>query len=327
RFYYSYGNQMITNVTPSINSSVDSSTTNISIRFFLPVVLSTGNITIYKDSDHTIRQRVSANSGFCELSEDGHTVNISIISSTFNEYNETYYVKMDNHFARNKRYNEPLREIKSRVWQLKSGLNTQVMYTHYIYAHLKKKLNDFHKFLVDEDVTGIIQLIPDASEKFFNFNKSERLNYFDTLKQELIDKVPVKNSKLTLGPKFGTVNKSIIVQLRIDRNVASDLGQMIKDKHITSFSSNTTNDLDPNFGFQNMPGGLWDSYGTQIVAVILTYIILCLLSRILSYKLKSKQFEAISSTILRLGLIIPNFILSILFVAHNSNDVPELYLP
>ncbi|RIB20020.1 hypothetical protein C2G38_1227056 [Gigaspora rosea] len=29
----------------------------------------------------------------------------------------------------------------------------------------------------------------------------------------------------------------------------------------------------------------------------------------------------------RLVLIIPNFILSALFVAHNSNDAPELYLP
>ncbi|RIB18255.1 hypothetical protein C2G38_1363726 [Gigaspora rosea] len=251
---------MIANVTPSINSSVDSSTTNISIQFIRPVVLSTGNITIYKDSDHTIRQRVSATSEFCKLSEDGITVNIRIISSTFNEYGEKYYVKMDNHFARIKKYNEPLREIKSGVWHLKS--ESRAKYP-------------------DEDVTGIIQLIPDASEKFFNFNKSERLNYFDTLKQELIDKVPVKNSKLTLGPKFETVNKSIIVQLRIDRNAASDLGQMITNKLITSFSSNTTNDLD---GFQNMPGGLWDSYGTQIVSVILTYIILCLLSRILSYK-------------------------------------------
>ncbi|RIB01844.1 hypothetical protein C2G38_2126617, partial [Gigaspora rosea] len=43
--------------------------------------------------------------------------------------------------------------------------------------------------------------------------------------------------------------------------------------------------------------------------------------------LKSKKFEALSSAILRLGLIIPNFILSILFVVDDSNDVQELRLP
>ncbi|KAF0541490.1 hypothetical protein F8M41_005416 [Gigaspora margarita] len=57
------------------------------------------------------------------------------------------------------------------------------------------------------------------------------------------------------------------------------------------------------------------------------FAIICLFSHILSYKLHSKKFEAINSAILRLGLIIPNFILSILFIVHYSKDKQELYLP
>ncbi|CAG8723416.1 28616_t:CDS:2 [Racocetra persica] len=111
---------MIANVTPPINSSVDLSTTKISVNFFLPVYLSTGNITIYKASDHSIRLRVSANSEFCKLSNGGRVVNISIIDSTFNEYGEKYYVKMGNNFVKVRLFNEPLRGIESEGLIFKS---------------------------------------------------------------------------------------------------------------------------------------------------------------------------------------------------------------
>ncbi|KAF0332946.1 hypothetical protein F8M41_018088, partial [Gigaspora margarita] len=170
---------MIDNVIPPINSSVNSSTTKISIYFASPVSLSTGNVTIYKASDHSIRQRISATSEFCKLSNDGKVVNISIINSTFNEYREKYYVKMDNNFAKSREYNnEPLGGIESEVWILKSE------------SRIKR---------TDEDVTGLIQLTPDAYKKFNRFSKADQLNYFDALKQELINKVPVQNSNLTLG--------------------------------------------------------------------------------------------------------------------------------
>ncbi|CAG8467106.1 3108_t:CDS:2 [Dentiscutata heterogama] len=94
----------------------------------------------------------------------------------------------------------------------------------------------FYKLLFDEDVTGFIQLTSEADLK--------------ALRQELIDKVPVQNSTLTLGPKFQIVNNSTIIQLHIDGNVASDLDNMIKNKNITTFSSGMTSLLDQDIGFQ-----------------------------------------------------------------------------
>ncbi|CAG8508154.1 924_t:CDS:2 [Dentiscutata heterogama] len=254
---------MILDVIPPINSRVNSSTTNISIRFISTVYLSTGIITIYEASNHRIRQRVSATSKFCKLSNDGMVVNISIIDSTFNEGGKKYYVKMDNNFAKSRKFNnEPLKGIESEIWILESE------------SRVKR---------LDKDIIGLIQLAPDASEKFLKFSKTGQSNYFDDLKQEFINKVPVQNSNLTLGPIFEIVNKSVVIQLRIDGNAVSDLNNMIKYKNITTFSSGLTNDLDQNFGFQKITDP-WNGYGIQIVAVIVTYIILYLLSRILSYK-------------------------------------------
>ncbi|RIB20021.1 hypothetical protein C2G38_1227029 [Gigaspora rosea] len=227
---------IIKNVIPSNDASVDSSTTNISIHFNSNVDLSIGNITIFKASDNSIRQIVSATSEFCKLTADETIINISVISSTFNEYGEKYYVKMDNHFAKTKLYNEPLRGIENGDSRVKHS---------------------------DEDVTGLIQLTQSATKKFSNFSEPERLNYFDALKQELINKVPVKKSNLILGPKFELANERIIIQLRIGRNTKSDLDTMIKYKSITTFSSGVSNDLDQDFGIKDLPGGPWDNYRTK----------------------------------------------------------------
>ncbi|CAG8569363.1 3237_t:CDS:2, partial [Dentiscutata heterogama] len=71
-----YDNVLIKKTVPSINATVNSSTTALSITFKDRLVLSTGNITIYKASDNSIRQRVSGKmQDFCKIDPDGFTVN------------------------------------------------------------------------------------------------------------------------------------------------------------------------------------------------------------------------------------------------------------
>ncbi|CAG8667477.1 20958_t:CDS:10, partial [Cetraspora pellucida] len=314
--YYNYGNIMITNVTPSINFNVDSSTTNISISFAISVDLSTGNITIYKFSDNSIRQSVSVTSEFCKLSNDSKVVNISIIDSTFNEYGEKYYVKVDNNFANASTYfnNEPLRGIESYVWILKSSKFDQVA------------------------ATGLVVLTIDASKKFLTSSRNNQSEYFDTLLDEFALKVPVRRERLSSDKKFQYFDEfgQIAISIRIDLptnetentvpGVFSNLNNMILYKGITTFYTGVTNDLNSTLGFQPQEGP-WDKFKLQIIAAIATFVIICLFYHILSYKLHSKKFEALSSAILRLGLIIPNFILSIHFIVYNSNDIQELHLP
>ncbi|RIB06965.1 hypothetical protein C2G38_2215715 [Gigaspora rosea] len=57
--YAVYDNLFIKETIPPINANVSSSMTTLNITLITNAILSTGNITIYKDSDNSIRQRVS----------------------------------------------------------------------------------------------------------------------------------------------------------------------------------------------------------------------------------------------------------------------------
>ncbi|RIB30413.1 hypothetical protein C2G38_221160 [Gigaspora rosea] len=122
---YGYDNFLITKTIPSINDTVNSLTAFLDITFteFIGLLTSTGNITIYKASDNSIRQRVSATMhNFCKISvyDFVHTISIKVINSTFNEYGEQYFVTMDNNFVKRDFGDEPLRGIHDGIWILKT---------------------------------------------------------------------------------------------------------------------------------------------------------------------------------------------------------------
>ncbi|RIB14902.1 hypothetical protein C2G38_1616034 [Gigaspora rosea] len=300
---YGYDNTLVKQTIPSINSIVNSSTTTLNITFVYNIALSTGNITIYKASNNSIRQRISATmQEFCKI--DGYTVSIKIINSTFNEYGEQYFVTMDSNFVRRIQTNEPLKGIHDGIWILKS--------------------DNFD--IYSDAILGSARLTTDASKSFL---KRNQLSYIDTLLVEFAHKVPIHRSRLSTNYRFEVLNGQIAIPIHIDmaRNkterssskVFSDLNNMITYKNITTFSSGMTNDLDQDYGFKEIKN-YWNEHKVQIIIGFVIFIIFYL---ILNYKFKSKIFEAISSAILGL----PNFILSVLFVIYYSDDVPELYWP
>ncbi|CAG8680319.1 10861_t:CDS:2, partial [Dentiscutata heterogama] len=254
---------MIAKVIPSINSSVDSSTTNISVYFYSPVYLSTGNITIYKASDQKIRQTVSATSEFCKLSDNGSVVYINIVNSTFNEYGEKYYVKMDNNFAKDKYYNEPLRGIESDVWLIESVYRVPPSETA---------------------AKGLAVLTIDASKKFLALSRTNQSAYFDKLLDELVYKIPVRRERLSSDEKFQNFDEfgQIVISIRIDLpinenentvpGVFSNLNSMILHKNITIFSAGVTNDLNSTLGFRPVES-LWDQFKSQIIGAIAIYTV------------------------------------------------------
>ncbi|RIB27749.1 hypothetical protein C2G38_1694379 [Gigaspora rosea] len=304
---YGYDNTLVKQTIPSINSTVNSSTTTLNITFVYNIALSTGNITIYKASDNSIRQRISATmQEFCKI--DGYTVSIKIINNTFNEHGEQYFVTMDNNFVKRVQTNEPLKGIHDGIWILNSD-------------------NFVNPNIYSDAIMGSVRLTTDASKSFLGRNQSA---YINTLLDEFADKVPIHRSRLSTNYKFEVLNDQIAIPIRIDmaRNKTekssskafSDLNNMITYKNITTFSSGMTNDLDQDYGF-----GLIEiirNYGNEYKVQIITgFIIFIIFYLILNYKFKSKIFEAISSAILGL----PNFILSVYFVIYYSDDVPELY--
>ncbi|CAG8511464.1 10522_t:CDS:2, partial [Dentiscutata heterogama] len=236
---FGYDNTLINKTIPSINAIVNSSTTILNVTFVYHIALSTGNITIYKASDNSIRQRVSVTMyEFCKINPDGYTVSITVISNIFNEYGEQYFVTMDNNFVKRVQTNEPLKGIHDGIWILKS---------------------DNQKIYSDESIMGSVRLTIDASKRFIKHNNQSA--YIDTLLNELADKVPIRRSRLSAKNNFQEVfNGQIAIPIRIEManneversssDVFSDLNSMIIYKNITTFSSGVTNDLDQDYGFK-----------------------------------------------------------------------------
>ncbi|CAG8705014.1 5444_t:CDS:2, partial [Dentiscutata heterogama] len=245
---YGYNNVLISQTIPSINATVNSSTTYLNISFNDLIALSTptsnitSNITIYKASDNSIRQRISATmDNFCNISEFT-VVSIPVIKSTFNEYGEQYFVTMDNNFVQDFFY-EPLKGIHDGIWTLKTDI-------------LDNQKNDS-----DKAIMGSVRLTKAASKQFLALHKNKQLERIDNLLNELAKKVPINRSCLSSDNRFyNAFYDQIVILIRININnnkikrtaseVFSDINTMITYKNITTFSLNVTNDLDNDYGFQ-----------------------------------------------------------------------------
>ncbi|RIB23535.1 hypothetical protein C2G38_2171062 [Gigaspora rosea] len=242
---HGYENVLINTTTPAINSTVDLDTTTLNITFFKAVALSTGNITVYKTSNNSIRQRISATmNNYIKISPDRKTISINVINSTFNQYNEGYYVEMDNNFVKYALYDEPLKGIESRIWILNSN-------------------NSKYRAPPSETATmGLALLTVEASKKFKPLSRNDKSKYFKTLLDDIADKIPVRRERLRSDEKFQLSDESnqiaisILIGPSIDGTgitvpvVFSNLDTMIRNKGITAFSSDKTNDLDEKFGFK-----------------------------------------------------------------------------
>ncbi|KAF0555236.1 hypothetical protein F8M41_017624 [Gigaspora margarita] len=235
---YRYDNVFINKTIPSINDSVDLSTTLLTITFNLPVALSapTSYITIYKASDKSIRQRISTTMhDFFNISSDGLSISIKVINSTFNEYGEQYFVKIDNNFFKGAGWNVPLRGIHDGIWILKTDMPK-------------------------DRKPGLVRLTQEASRKFIAHENNQSA-YIKSLLNYIAKKVPINRSRLSSNNKPQKLfQDQIVIPIRIDaathdneRNaseLASDLAYMILFKNITTISSGVTNDLDQDYNLR-----------------------------------------------------------------------------
>ncbi|CAG8439354.1 1378_t:CDS:2 [Dentiscutata heterogama] len=262
------------NKNTSWSFTVNSSTTTISIVFYDPVMISddltAGFVTIYQTSTNNIRQKISpAMNNYYQISSDRKTVNLTIISSTFNQHGENYYIEMDNNFVKSYLYKEPLTGIQDRIWNLTS-------------------------IIVDNPIVGSVGLQPEEIKKFLSL--PDRSKYFDALLSDIASKVPVRRERLITNGKFQYINfgqptEQIIFSIQVNPSyssdessaqaVVSDLNTMINHKSSTTFSTGFTDDLDQFYGFQ-VYIGFWDKYRVEI---IVSFIVLALLvfSYITSY--------------------------------------------
>ena len=83
--------------------------------------MSEGNITIFQEDRRLIRQIISGNNEryvtlIDDENENGTIVNVTIIGSTFSQFDKRYYVIIKNNFVKNRIYQEPLYSLNERIW-------------------------------------------------------------------------------------------------------------------------------------------------------------------------------------------------------------------
>ncbi|RIB04925.1 hypothetical protein C2G38_641034 [Gigaspora rosea] len=198
---YSYDNVFINKTIPSINDSVNSSTIFLNITFNYPVALSapTSCITIYKASDNSIRQRVSTTMhNIINISPDGLSLIIKVIRSTFNEYDEYYFVSMDNNFVKGAEWSEPLRGIHDGIWILKTDMPKN------------------RKSISNKAIVGLVRITQEASKKLLAFknNKSAYIVYIDSLLNDIAQKVPINRSRLSFNNSVQIFQDQIYIPIR-----------------------------------------------------------------------------------------------------------------
>ena len=122
---HGYYNLHIDTTTPKIGDVINRSETSlITIKYYEQVDLTPDyNVTIIQDDgsiNGIIRQVASVsddgNNNFVTISDDGTTINITVINSTFNQPGGKYYISIDKGFVRDRKYQEPLIGINTNVW-------------------------------------------------------------------------------------------------------------------------------------------------------------------------------------------------------------------
>ncbi|CAG8617731.1 14909_t:CDS:2, partial [Cetraspora pellucida] len=289
--------------------------------FYDPVELSSGNISIYQTDNNqndVLRQRTSGkNTAFCSISDDGLTVTVKALDSTFSKPNTMFYVKVDNNFVRSSAFREPLIGIGERIWKF----NTE---------------NKEEPFA--GSVSGLLRLTLDGSTYYDSLNSSGKSRFFSNLQDDISKALPVSPSRLSSNQHVQvdfsiSPGRQIFLSFNIEqtrdkneRSVASiirDLNTMVRNKDITPIGAgNTTKFLDETYGF--VPSAnLWDKYKLKLLGV---FLIACLLITLfLMAQRRDKKGHNIA--ILQLGLILFDVTIDILFLVNNGKDVEILYIP
>ncbi|GBC03264.1 hypothetical protein RclHR1_05040005 [Rhizophagus clarus] len=325
---HGYGNLHIFSTTPNISDVIDpSQTQTLIIKFYDKVDISPyHNITILQDDgfgNGIIRQFTSAtvNNGEFIRSIDDYTVEVTVIDSTFNQFNTKYYVLIDDGFVKSKQYQEPILGIQDSTWNFMT-MPQQVG---------SKSLSDvYHEKVNATRVDGKVRLTTDATAYFksFKHDKVRVKEFFDNLRQELANAVPVSLDRITTSGRH-EIDKSVspeqyILSINVEKAkikgdksvnlVVHDLDTLIRNKLITVIGTGEyTNYLDSNYGYVPMPRWIEKNLASTIATLALNFTLL-----FASYWYKM-------FAIFKCGNAIENFVTSILFTSIDAGSVENIF--
>ncbi|GBC04812.1 hypothetical protein RclHR1_05890013 [Rhizophagus clarus] len=328
-----YENQQISSTTPPINATIPTGITSIIITFKDPVVLSTGFVSIYQSainstiiSTDLLRQTFSASSSqYVQYvnDTDNKEIEITILSSTFNQYNSSYYITIDDNFVRNLDFNEPLMGIESGIWMINTGMPVDQNFT------------DDKNVLFRLDATGTLL--------FQNMSSIEIDGFFDNLLLSFSQMIPVPLERLRSSNRYqyegirDDLPILITIQLKASRNkqdmnteqILNNMDTLVRNKFITKLidPDNTTKYLDPDFGANEIVN-VWVAYRYQIAGVICAIFVLFVLVFLAHNINPTDPKNGIPSmSLFKFVVVFVDFVMDIVFLFYSGRDVPTLYIP
>ncbi|GBC27296.2 hypothetical protein GLOIN_2v1885764 [Rhizophagus irregularis DAOM 181602=DAOM 197198] len=228
-----YDNPAIESTKPAINEVIDPLINEITIKYGIPVRLSTANVSIFQLNDDPykpslLRQTIAGDSKLCTIGSDNHTVHIPIFGSTFNQPNSSYHVVVDNNFVISQERNEPLLGINEKTWIIST--------------------KPFKTGQHSVSVTGLLRLNEEGSSKFLQTN--HQLEFFNNVIQEFSKIIPVDEQRITTNGKWQndpTFPKKVLLSFTINeaksamepssKTIFDNLGTLIERKRFTALSN------------------------------------------------------------------------------------------
>ncbi|CAJ0857985.1 16772_t:CDS:10, partial [Entrophospora sp. SA101] len=314
-----YSNPNIDSTYPSINGVIEIGSEEINVTYNTPIVPSINNISIYQINNNEqviLRQSFPADSSYCTISDDKKSLNIRVLTSTFNLPNTKYYVVVEDGALKLSSTGQPLIGIYKNIWKFTTD-NVAIKYS--------------------DSANSILRLNVEGTN-LFNLDSTNRSEFIGNLKNELANLTPINPTRLSFikdQMDYTTSPPTLLLSYKITKpdnedlqeiNVAqiiSNLNTLINNKFITGISRNNyTSFIDENYGFI-FTRYLFEEYKIHLI-IISTMIVIIILLIWYSYK---KYPEGNNIVILKLFLILIDFMLDIAFIFNNGKNVPQLFIP
>ncbi|CAG8509288.1 2360_t:CDS:10 [Ambispora gerdemannii] len=310
-----YRNPNIDTTFPTIGAVIPANIAQISITYSEPVILSSGNITIYQEGKYgsadMFRQGGNQLSQSLQITVQEKKVSISVLDSTFNVPNATYYIIVDTNFVRDSDTSEALLGMDKESWRFTTE------------PYKTGEGDNGRK-------SGIIRLTPAGTIAFKNSLKSGS-SIYENISNELAKVIPISRKRLEIKKKYQIDGDQILLRLIIlpsennsensVQQVISNLKTLIKYKDITSISKyNYTEWLDSSYGFQESIDLLEKYKLAFLIAIAVIFLI-----AIVFFLARRKNKKGQNTVIITSALILQDIVFDFTFVIFNGKDVPKLF--
>ncbi|CAG8855425.1 44541_t:CDS:2, partial [Gigaspora margarita] len=145
-------------------------------------------------------------SRYCSITDD-FTISCRILSSTFNVFNSTYHIIVENGFVKDSKYQEQLQGITDNLWVVHTESTPQK--DEYV-----------------DSVTGYLRLSEIGTGRFKGLNSSEQQKNIKILSEELVKNIPIDPSRLKFSGRLEfDSNGRVLLELSINAQVPNNSTQ------------------------------------------------------------------------------------------------------